>query len=110
MAINQKLINKINKYAKLKKERMLTDVERKEQSELRKLYLDQFKSNLKNTLNDVSIVDKLIIKDKTENELIQLFVNDNSILQIKKINKSQYELTYDTKLTTEKKILKKINN
>lgn len=66
--IDQKLIARINELAKISKERPLTSEEVKEQVELRREYLKQFKEGFKQTLDNVKVVDEkgneVILKKK----------------------------------------------
>ncbi len=66
--IDQKLIARINELAKISKERPLTSEEVKEQVELRREYLRQFKEGFKQTLDNVKVVDEkgneVILKKK----------------------------------------------
>ncbi|HHX18508.1 MAG TPA: DUF896 domain-containing protein [Clostridium sp.] len=57
--MDKKLIDRINQLArKSKTAEGLTDKEKEEQKVLREKYLQNFRSNFKNTLNSVVIVDK----------------------------------------------------
>ena len=49
------MIERINKLSKISKERKLTEAELKEQQELRKQYIENFKSNFKNQMKNVYI-------------------------------------------------------
>ena len=66
--IDQKLIARINELAKISKERPLSSEEVKEQVELRREYLKQFKDGFKQTLDNVKVVDEkgneVILKKK----------------------------------------------
>ncbi len=66
--IDQKLIARINELAKISKERPLSSEEVKEQVELRREYLKQFKEGFKQTLDNVKVVDEkgneVILKKK----------------------------------------------
>ena len=52
------IIEKVNYYARLSKERKLTDEEAKDREVYRKLYLEQFKQQVKNHLDNIEIVDE----------------------------------------------------
>jgi len=54
----QELLKKINQLAKISKERELTESERLEQQELRKIYLECFRSHFKSHLESIKIVDE----------------------------------------------------
>ena len=49
------MIERINKLSKISKERKLTEAELKEQQELRKQYIENFKSNFKTQMKNVYI-------------------------------------------------------
>ncbi len=49
------MIERINELSKISKERKLTEAELKEQQELRKQYIENFKSNFKTQMKNVYI-------------------------------------------------------
>ena len=49
------MIERINELSKISKERKLTEAEIKEQQELRKQYIENFKSNFKTQMKNVYI-------------------------------------------------------
>ena len=49
------MIDRINELSKISKERNLTEAELKEQQELRKQYIENFKSNFKTQMKNVYI-------------------------------------------------------
>ena len=51
------IIEKVNYYAKLSKERKLTEEEIKDREIYRIMYLDQFKAQVKEHLDNIEIVD-----------------------------------------------------
>ena len=51
------IIEKVNYYAKLSKERKLTEEEVKDREIYRTMYLDQFKAQVKEHLDNIEIVD-----------------------------------------------------
>ncbi len=51
------LIERINALAKKQREQGLTEQEAKEQQELRKKYLDNFRNNFRKMLDNIEIVD-----------------------------------------------------
>lgn len=51
------IIEKVNCYAKLSKERKLTEEEIKDREIYRRMYLDQFKAQVKEHLDNIEIVD-----------------------------------------------------
>ena len=60
------IIEKVNYYARLSKERKLTDEEAKDREVYRKLYLEQFKQQVKNHLDNIEIVDEKDFKNYEE--------------------------------------------
>lgn len=107
MAIEEKLINRINELARLKKERSLTEEEEKEQKQLREKYIEAFRTNLKSTLNNIDIVDKVEIEG-TSLSIVQSKLS--KISGIKDISEEEGKVlvTYLCKEITEDEILKKI--
>ena len=57
------IIEKINYYAKLSKERKLTEEETKDREIYRRMYLDQFKAQVKKHLDNIEIVDEKDFKN-----------------------------------------------
>lgn len=57
------IIEKVNYYAKLSKERKLTEEEIKDREIYRKMYLDQFKAQVKKHLDNIEIVDEKDFKN-----------------------------------------------
>lgn len=56
--IDKKIIDRINELSKISKERELTDNEKHEREDLRKIYLKQFKEGFRQTLDNVKVVDE----------------------------------------------------
>lgn len=56
--MTEELIKRINELAKKSKNEGLTDIEKAEQQELRRQYIEAFRNGVKNTLNNVYIVDE----------------------------------------------------
>ncbi len=56
--MTEELIKRINELAKKSKAEGLTDAEKAEQQELRAQYIAAFRQGVKNTLNNVYIVDE----------------------------------------------------
>ncbi len=52
------IIKKVNFYARLSKERELTASEKEDRNKFRKLYLEQFKQQVRGHLDNIEIVDK----------------------------------------------------
>ena len=55
MDVTEERIERINELSKISKERKLTEAELKEQQELRKQYIENFKSNFKTQMKNVYI-------------------------------------------------------
>ena len=56
--ITESQIKRINELARLSKQRALSDEEKNEQSELRRLYIDSMKASLVSNLENTYIIDK----------------------------------------------------
>ena len=52
------IIEKVNYYSRLSKQRELTEEEKKEREYYRKLYLEQFKSQVRGHLENIEIIDE----------------------------------------------------
>ena len=57
------IIEKVNYYTKLSKERELTEEEIKDREIYRRMYLDQFKAQVKKHLDSIEIVDEKDFKN-----------------------------------------------
>ena len=57
------IIEKVNYYAKLSKERKLTEEEIKDREIYRRMYLDQFKAQVKGHLDSIEIIDEKDFKN-----------------------------------------------
>ena len=57
------IIAKVNYYAKLSKERKLTEEEIKDREIYRRMYLDQFKAQVKGHLDSIEVVDEKDFKN-----------------------------------------------
>ena len=57
------IIEKVNYYVKLSKERKLTEEEIKDREIYRRMYLDQFKAQVKGHLDNIEIVDEKDFKN-----------------------------------------------
>lgn len=53
------IIERVNYYSKLSKERELTQVEKESREEYRRAYLETFKAQVRGHLDNVKVVDKL---------------------------------------------------
>lgn len=56
--IDQKLIDRLNELSKISKSRELTDNEKQEREDLRKIYIKQFREGFKQTISNVKVVDE----------------------------------------------------
>ncbi len=104
MAIDEKIINRINELAKKKKTLGLSKKEQEEQAKLRKKYLEAFRKNMKSTLNNIDVVDKYELSTKK-----YVFGNIKELEKeegIKKvsINNDKIEVLYDYKKITKQKL------
>ncbi len=54
----QEIIKNVNYYAKIAKERTLTEEELSERDKYRKLYLEKFKAQVRGNLDSIKIVDE----------------------------------------------------
>ncbi len=104
MAIDPKLINRINELAKLKKEGNITDSQLEEQKKLREEYLIQFKAGFKQQMENTTVVKEVeISRLNISKDALEKLNEDNRIKQIEKLDKT-YKIGYDFKLITEKEI------
>lgn len=52
------IIEKVNYYSRLNKQRELSEEEKKDREHFRKLYIEQFKNQVRNHLENIEIVDE----------------------------------------------------
>lgn len=74
MAIDEKLIKRINELAKKKKDGSITDDELVEQQKLRQEYLKQFRAGFKSQLHSIKVVDEKgndVTPQKLKNEKLK---------------------------------------
>lgn len=74
MAIDEKLIKRINELAKKKKDGTITEGELVEQQKLRQEYLKQFRAGFKNQLLSIKVVDEKgndVTPQKLKNEKLK---------------------------------------
>ena len=69
--ITQEMIDRINELARKKKEKGLTEEEKKEQQVLYRKYLDAFKRNLRAQLDAIEIVDESEAENSEKGEQIK---------------------------------------
>ncbi len=110
MAIDEKLISRINELAKKQKKQGLSEEEKKEQIELRELYIKKFRGNMKSVLNKVEVVDKMTL-EKTYYTLENIKSKLSDVEAVKKINDLEdfVEILYDYKAIEKKDILDLLN-
>lgn len=111
MAISKEVIERINILARKKKAEGLTSEEILEQKKLREEYIREFKTNVKSTLNNIDLVDKLTLSPKEydyEDVLEKLKMN-TAIKKISNTNEN-IEILYDYKNIDQKKIHEIIKN
>ena len=65
------LVKKVNEYAKLSKERELTEEEKKDRDKYRKLYMDKFRQTMRGHLDNIKIVRVDENGNKLEEEVIE---------------------------------------
>ncbi len=108
MAIDQKLIDRINELAKLKKEGAITDEQLKEQEALRKEYIEKFRGGLRQQLESTIVLKEVNISRLNINQdALERLTNDERIHQIKK-EATEYVIAYDIKKIDEHGIHKLI--
>lgn len=56
--MDPKLIKRINELSRKAKKTGLTEIEKLEQQQLRRMYIDSFKNNLRTTLENIVLVDE----------------------------------------------------
>lgn len=109
MAIDSKLISRINELAKLKKEGKLTEEQAQEQATLRQEYLKQFKAGFKQQMESTTVVKELeISRLNVSKEALNKLNNDKRIKLIEKLDKT-YKIGFDYQNITEKEIYQLIS-
>ena len=104
MGISPELIKRINELAALKKQRVLTDEEAKEQKELRQEYLKGFRKNFSQVLDNVDVLKEYNIMHAHMSEaLLERFNSDERVKKIEKRD-THYVLTYEVRQMDEKEI------
>lgn len=96
MAISKELLEKVNHYGKLAKERELTTEEKEEQLKARAEYLKQFRAGMKQVLDNVDVVKQVTIA-KPMVDVEQTLTNVKGITSIKQIGFNLTEVTYNVK-------------
>lgn len=106
MAITKELIERINELAALKKAGKITDEELKEQAELRKEYLKQFRGNMKQVLDNTDILNEMrVSKFVTNKKELERLDNVDSVMRITD-EPTEYVIAYKINEINEKQIMK----
>lgn len=104
MAIDQKLINRINALAKKKKEQGLTPSETEEQLELRKLYIAEFREGFKGKIEAVDFLKQFSIKKANIDSLkIEELKNHEHIKEVEELANT-FLITYFCLKITDKEV------
>ncbi len=104
MAINKETLEKVNYYAKLSKERELTSEEKKQQDKVRKQYLAQFRSGMKQMLDNVDVLKQITVA-KSYEEVHAKYHQVDGIHEIKAVGFNMTEITYNVKVHDAKTLL-----
>lgn len=96
MAITKELLEKVNYYGKLSKERKLTDEEKKQQLKIRAEYLKEFRSGMKQVLDNVDVLKQVTIA-KPVADVESTLDGLEGITEIKQIGFNLTEITYNIK-------------
>ncbi len=96
MAISKELLEKVNYYGKLAKERELTKDEKAEQIKVRAEYLKEFRSGMRQVLDNVDVLKQVTIA-KTLKDVESILSDVEGIMEIKQIGFNLTEVTYNVK-------------
>ncbi len=96
MAISKELLEKVNYYGKLAKERELTKEEKEEQLAVRAEYLKEFRSGMKQMLDNVDVLKQVTVA-KPLAEVNSKLSTVDGITEIKQIGFNLTEVTYNVK-------------
>ncbi len=96
MAISKELLEKVNYYGKLAKERELTAAEKDEQIKVRAEYLKEFRSGMRQVLDNVDVLKQVTIA-KPVKDVEQTLAPVEGITSIKQIGFNLTEVTYNVK-------------
>ncbi len=105
MAISKQLLEEVNYYSKLAKERMLTDDEKEKQQKARKQYLNEFKAGMREVLDNTIVVKQITIA-KSHIEVKHVLEKIDGITKIENIGLNLTQVTYDIKKHDATKIVK----
>ncbi len=96
MAISKELLEKVNYYGKLSKERKLTNEEKEEQLKVRAEYLKEFRAGMKQVLDNVDVLKQVTVA-KSLAEVKATLDAEDGIMEIKQIGFNLTEVTYNVK-------------
>lgn len=96
MAISEKLLEEVNYYGKLAKERELTSEEKEAQIKARAKYLEEFRGGMRQVLDNVDVVKQVTIA-KSLKDVEQTLNEVEGITAIKQVGFNLTEVTYNVK-------------
>lgn len=104
MAISKELLEKVNEFARIAKQRELTSEEKEEQKKVRSQYLKEFRSGMKQVLDNVDVVRNVTIA-KPLKEVEDKLKEVEGIECIKEVGFNLTEVTFNVKYHDEKSII-----
>lgn len=105
MAISKEVLEKVNEFARIAKQRELTAEEKEEQKKVRSQYLQEFRSGMKQVLDNVDVVRNVTIA-KPLKEVKKKLDGVEGIECIKEVGFNLTEVTFNVKHHDEKSIIK----
>lgn len=96
MAISKELLEKVNYYGKLAKERELTSEEKEQQIKVRAEYLKEFRNGMRQVLDNVDVLKQVTIA-KPSKDVEDTLNEVEGIMEIKQIGFNLTEVTYNVK-------------
>ncbi len=96
MAISKELLERVNHFGKLAKERELTSDEKKEQAKVRAEYLKEFRAGMKQVLDNVDVLKQVTVA-KPLADVSNTLSDVDGITEIKQIGFNLTEVTYNVK-------------
>ncbi len=96
MAISKELLERVNYFGKLAKERELTADEKAEQIKVRAEYLQEFRAGMKQVLDNVDVLKQVTVA-KPINDVQSTLNGVDGIMDIKQIGFNLTEVTYNVK-------------
>lgn len=104
MAISKELLEKVNYYGKLAKERELTEEEKEIQIKARAEYLAEFRDGMRQVLDNVDVLQQVTIAKSYQD--VHATLNElEGITEIKQIGFNLTEVTYNVKHHDAKSII-----